>query len=200
MATLDPGVWVALADLKEHLDIDTTDTSKDSLLINKLNAAWKQIVNYLGQDLTSQTYTEDYDGDGSITLLLKQFPVISITSIYDDPLRTWQNSPFTTNSNTLLDPTNYWCDLSTGVVTIFKGLIGFNKGYGNVHVTYVAGYATVPYDAKDALLQYAALLAQRAGTEGRTAETLGGKSNQYDLSPLPLYIRQALISYRKIPC
>lgn len=84
MATLDSGVWVTLADFKEHLDIDSTDTTKDSFLTNKLNAAWKALVNYLGQDLTQTTYTEDYDGDRENTILLQQFPVISITSIYSD--------------------------------------------------------------------------------------------------------------------
>lgn len=82
---------------------------------------------------------------------------------------------------------------------MFKGGV-WGKGYGNIHVTYVAGYATVPYDAKDALLQYAALNSQRAGTEGKAAQTLGGKSEQYDLTAIPLYIRQMIISYRKIPC
>jgi hypothetical protein len=197
---LDPGVWVTLADLKEHLDIDVSDTTKDSLLTNKLNSAWKNIVNYLGQDLTSQTYTEDYDGDGSNTVLLNQFPVISITSVYTDFKRTWQNSPFTPDSTTIIDPTTYFCDLKTGLLTVFMGSGLFPIGFGNIHIVYVAGYATVPYDAKDGLLQYAALMAQRAGLEGKVAQTLGGKSEQYDMMAIPLFIRQSLISYRKIPC
>ncbi len=197
---LDTGVWVTLDDLKEHLDIPATDTTKDSLLTNKLNSAWKNIVNYLGQDLTETTYTEDYNGDGTNSVLLNQFPVISITSVYIDGNRTWQNSPFTPDPSSLLDPTTYFCDLKTGLLSIFNSFNGFRKGLGNIHVIYVAGYATVPYDAQDGLLQYAALMAQRAGTEGTVAQTLGGKSEQYDRMPMPLYIRQALISYRKIPC
>lgn len=199
MAILDAGVWVALADLKEHLDIDSTDISKDSFLTNKLNAAWRALVNYLGQDLTQTTYTEDYDGDKQPTLLLSQFPVISITSVYIDWARTWQVSPYTPDSTTLIDPGTYFCDLKTGLLTLFNGSV-FGTGLGNVRVIYIAGYPIVPYDAKEALLQYTALNAQRAGTEGRAAQTLGGKSEQYDLTAIPLYIRQMLISYRKIPC
>lgn len=197
---LDPGVWVTLADLKEHLDIDTTDTSKDSFLTNTLNACWKNLVNYLGQDLAQTTYTEDYDGDGGKTLILDQFPVISITSLYVDWNRTWQNSPFTPDSTTLIAPTSYFCNLKTGVITIFNSYNSFSRGSGNVHVIYIAGYTTIPYDAKEALIEYASFVAQRAGTEGRVAQTLGGKSEQYDLSAIPLYIRQMIISYRKIPC
>lgn len=197
--SLDSGVWVTLDDLKEHLDIEITDTSKDSFLENKLNSAWKNLVSYLGQDLTQTTYTEDYDGDSTDTLILDQFPIISVTSVYIDFNRTWQTSPFTPDATTLVDPTTYFPDLKIGAIRLFKGGV-FSKGVGNVHVIYVAGYTAIPYDAQEALLEYASFISQRAGVEGRVAQTLGGKSEQYDLSPIPLYIRQMIINYRKIPC
>ncbi len=189
---LDTGVWVTLDDLKEHLDIDTTDTTKDAFLTNKLNSAWKNIVRYLGQDLTEDTYTEDYDGDGTKTLVLDHFPVISITSVNSDSTRAFAAS-------SLVDSTTYFCKLKTGVLTLFNGGV-WPMGDGNIRVVHVAGFAEVPYDAKEGLLEYAALMAQRAGTEGRVTQTLGGKSEQYDLMPMPLYIREMLIDYRKIPC
>lgn len=198
--SLDAGVWVTLADLKEHLDIESSDTSKDSFLTNKLNGAWKNLVSYLGQDLTQTTYTEDYDGDGDNSIILEHFPVISITSVYSDFSRAWQNDPFgAASANTLIDATTYFCELKTGLLRLFNGAV-FASGFGNIHVIYSAGYTIVPYDAKEALLEYTAYIAQRAGVEGRVAQTLGGKSEQYDLAPIPLYVRQMIINYRKIPC
>lgn len=201
-AVLDPLCWTNLTDFKEHLDIDSTDTSKDNFLINVLNAAWKAAVNYIGYDLNVTNYVEYYDGDGSDTILLEQFPVISITSIYDDTAR--QFGP-----ETLLQTTDYVFYPKTGkvqklnsgnqyvVIGIPFSPIVFNKGVQNVQVTYQAGYNPIPYDAARAVILLGAWYAQRAGTEGKNAETLGGKTVQYDAYSIPLWTRQLLLPYKK---
>lgn len=193
MATLDTGVWVTLADLKEHLDIDSTDTGKDNFLINVLNAAWKMAVNYIGHDLTTANYVEYYSGDGSENVLLKHYPVNSITSIYIDSLREWA-------AQTLIDSTDYFFDANTGLVTLFQGQASFQAGLGNVKVSYNAGYSTIPYDAQRGLIILAAWVAMRAGTEGMTMQTLGGKSEQYEAYNIPLYIRQYFVPYKEFSC
>jgi len=191
--SLDSNCWVTLADLKEHLDIPSTDTSKDSFLTNILNAAFAMACNYIGRDLNALDYTEYYNGDGSQFLLLKKFPVNSIASIYDDIDRT-----FATES--LIDSQDYFLDANTGMVTLFQEAAAFSVGFGNIKITYNAGYTSIPYDAQRGLILLAAWLAQRAGSEGMVAQTLGGKSEQYNDNIIPLYIRQCFISYRELPC
>src|SRR5574339_474730 len=142
---LDSRVWVTLADLKEHLDI--SDTDKDSFLTNILNAAWEMAKNYIGYDLNDTVYTEDYDGDGTNELLLKKWPIISITSIKDDTDRTF-------GSDTVIDSTDYLFDADTGLVTLFQGQGVFTSGRGNIRVVYTAGYTSIPYDAQRGLRRF----------------------------------------------
>lgn|SRR5574339_74072 len=184
---LDSRVWVTLADLKEHLDI--SDTDKDSFLTNILNAAWEMAKNYIGYDLNDTVYTEDYDGDGTNELLLKKWPIISITSIKDDTDRTF-------GSDTVIDSTDYLFDADTGLVTLFQGQGVFTSGRGNIRVVYTAGYTSIPYDAQRGLIMLASWLAARAGTEAMIAQTLGGKSEQYENYNIPLYIRQCFAPYK----
>jgi len=201
-AVLDPLCWASLADLKEHLDIDATDTSKDNFLINNLNAAFQSAKNYIGYDLNATDYVEYYDGDGSQDILLDQFPIISITSIYDDPARTF-------DSTSLVPSTDYVFYSKTGKVSKLQPVTGYivvgipqsptmwSDGQLNVKVSYRAGYTTIPYDAARAVILLAAWYAQRAGTEGKNAESLGGKTVNYDPASIPLYIRQFLVPYKK---
>lgn len=201
-ATLDPACWANLDDFKEHLDIDATDTSKDNFLTNVLNAAWKAAVNYIGYDLTATDYIEYYDGDASDTILLDNYPIISIASIYEDISRTFA-------SDTLIAATDYVFYEKTGKVQKVPSSTGyvvvgipvsfsvFGRGVQNVKVSYRAGYSSIPYDANRAVILLGAWYAQRAGTEGKTAETLGGKTVQYDNYSIPLFIRQLLLPYKK---
>lgn len=192
---LNANCWITLDDLKAHLDIPSSDTTKDTFLTNRLNGAFNAVKNYIGQDLNAADYIEDYDGEGSNTLLLRQFPVNSISAIYDDCFRTWQNSPFVPDSSTLLDPHNYYVDKQIGLITVFQGIASFRDCHGNIHVLYNAGYTSIPDDAIDGLTMWAAWYCQRAGTEGRMAETMGGRSQQYE-HDVPEYIKQMLKPYK----
>jgi hypothetical protein len=188
MATLDTRVWCTLEDLKENLDIEDTDTSKDSYLTNLLNACWESCKNYIGHDLNQDEYTEYHSGDGTNAILLKKYPVVSITTLHDDITRAF-------DTDTLIDPVNYTFDDQTGLVSVYTGTV-FTKGTRNIQVVYIAGYETIPYDAQRALILMASWFAGRQGTDGKTNETLGGKSQAYDMFSIPLYIRQLLVSYK----
>ena len=187
MATLDANVWVTLADFKEHLN--ETGTDKDDFLTNILNSAYGIAKSYIGHDLKAADYTEYHNGEGTNDLLLDVWPINTIASIYDDVDRDF-------GADTLVDSTDYFFDAKTGLVTLFQGQAAFSAGLGNIKVTYNAGYSTVPYDAQRGLILLGAWLAQRAGTEGMSAQTLGGKSEQYENTNIPLYIRQCFVPYK----
>lgn len=202
-ATLDANCWTTLADFKEHLDIDASDTSKDNFLTNILNAAYKAAVNYIGQDLNETEYTEYYDGDGTDSFLLDNYPVTEIASIHDDVTRAF-------DSTTLIAATDYVFYASTGKVRKIQATSGqyitiglvpsplaWQSGVQNIKVVYTAGYSDVPYDAQRAVILIAAWYAQRAGSEGRTNETLGGRSVGYETYSIPLSVRQLLLPYKK---
>lgn len=188
MPTVDPAAWTSLANVKEVLKI--TDVDRDSLITNIINRSYKILETYLGRVMKSATYTEYYDGDGSETLLLEQYPIISVTSLYDDPERVF-------GSDTLLDPSNYLIYKERGSIKLYNDESVFMCGLQNIKVIYVAGYATMPGDLEDACIQMAETIFNRVTTGGFDQATLGQESQQYDKDLIPYNALRTLQGYKK---
>ena len=81
--TVETNAWVSLEDTKTFLGI--TGTSKDTLLTLLINEGYKALEDYLGVKIITREHTEYHDGDGSGSVLVDNFPITAIDSIYDDP-------------------------------------------------------------------------------------------------------------------
>lgn len=69
-----------LAIVKDWLGIDTTDS--DAELIRIIDAASQFALNYLNRDsLVAQDYTQNFRGNGKDTMLLRNWPVLSVASV-----------------------------------------------------------------------------------------------------------------------
>jgi hypothetical protein len=110
--------------------------------------------------------TEYYGGYGTPELVLRERPVQSITSIYEDGDGNWGRTAGAFASDTLLvDGTDYALDLKNSAVSLSgiverlngvwpnvtgrgAGLLGAEPlpGRGNIKVTYIAGYGEPPDD------------------------------------------------------
>lgn len=152
MATLLSYALTTLADVKETLGIDSGNTSKDNLLIRKINQATEMIERFTGRRFAQTTYTnEEYDATGIDQLILKQRPIITLSS--------FQNRDTSLNENDWSDieTTLYFPDMDAGVVDLnFKASGRWNR----YRVTYTAGYATIPSDIAEAAATIAAYLAE----------------------------------------
>lgn len=182
----------ALTDLtafKLHLNISTS--TEDARLTAFLDQAVAHIQSEAKQYLADKTWTEYHRGDGSRTLILKQLPARSITSVHLDNDAYWgqgTDSPF--GATTLLvEGEDYALQLDdtlpvsdtavsrTGFLVRLNGvwddvtlradgrLVG--KGGvapGNIKVVYAAGYpsADVPLDLKLLCHQVAAVIRREA--------------------------------------
>lgn len=141
---------VQLEDLKQALNID--NTTSDDLLFEVLKRADQEAKTYCNRIFEVANYTEYYDGQGTNLIFLRQFPVVSITSIHDDIGREY-------TSGYLLDDEDYTFDEKSGAVTL--DYYNFMKGKKNVKVIYRAGYGTgtgetnVPEDLKNAIIDLA---------------------------------------------
>lgn len=133
-----------LENLKEYLRIETTDD--DTLLQKIITRTSDWIQKYCARNFIAQDYTEQYNGDGTNTLLVKQYPVNSIASAYDDTSREFGADTAITVSELVIDD---------GGIIIFD-TNRFSAGYKNVKITYNAGYATIPQDLEEACLKLCA--------------------------------------------
>lgn len=102
-----------------------------------VDAARTAIDEYCHRQFDLQTRTETYDGTGGFSMALRQYPIVSVTSVSVD------GSPLSASSLSF-DGRFLYCSTSR-----------FTRGNGNVLVTYQAGYASVPKDIILAQIQTA---------------------------------------------
>ncbi len=152
------------AKVKKH--IRTSATTWDDLidqLVPEVSESIRQHCNVL--DFASVAYTEQYDGRGQDTITLRNRPVSSVTSVHDDPDRTF-------GSDTLLDADDdYAVDLKAGIIRLDGGV--FDRSVQGIKVVYTAGHAGVPGPVELAANILVAQAVNLARSEGRASEGLG---------------------------
>jgi len=141
------GDLTTLANFKQQFGITTAN--HNSLLSALISQQSEWIKKYTKRDLVDTTYSTQtqntmYDGDGDDTIILKQYPIISITSVHDD-------SEYTFDATTLIASSDYILDKETGLVILKAST--FSKGKRNIQILYRAGYATIPADLELACQQ-----------------------------------------------
>lgn len=109
-----------------------SSTKHDTLLTMLINQATGAIEQYVRRRLLSQTYTEEqYDGKGSMMLILKQFPVTTFTkleqNLTDDNTDDWEE----------IDTEDYFWHEDGRVQSYNFTFVAKPQKY---RVTYVAGY------------------------------------------------------------
>jgi len=152
-AVADP--IVTLTQAKTQLNIPTADTDDDAELTTFIAAASQMIVNRVGAVAGSPTVDEWHDGGSTDILLRNEGPVQSVTSVtesYGSVVYTL--SQVTLDSGSVTTPFGYTVDLDLGLlVRRAAGVaVPFADGEANIHVTFVAGYATTPPDITQACL------------------------------------------------
>ncbi len=179
---------VTLANYKDFLKIsaDTYDT-----ILATLKAEIEDKVRArLNRDIFGQTYTDEYyDGDGTNTLVLKQFPITEVSKIEEY----WG-----------LDANNEetWTELTQGIYyqrllivdkvkIVLDGYV-FARGHQNYKITYTAGYdsTTLPKEiqkiCKELMKLYWNETAYGENTLGKSGDSngrSGGSDNiTYDLT------------------
>lgn len=148
MADLLSYALTTLADVRESLGIDAGDTSSDNIIKRKINQATEIIEGYTQRRFASTVYTDEYyDGSLRDQLLLRQYPVITFTSL--SARDTSQND----NDFNTVDANQYFVDSNSGII---EAVSGFYGGFDRWKVTYTAGYATIPSDLAEAAATLAA--------------------------------------------
>lgn len=123
---------VTLDEAKAQLGIPSLETSRDTQLLDWIDAITKAVENYVNEVVERRTIVERQTLRGDLVWRLWSVPVISLTSVVStDGVTTWDVSDFD------VDP-------DSGVV---ETLTGFPP-YGRVVATYEAGYETIPYNYK----------------------------------------------------
>jgi hypothetical protein len=154
MATLLSYALTTKADVKESLGIASSDTTKDNLIIRKINQATRAIENYCGRRFALTTYTDvEYAATNTNQIILRQRPITTFTdfSIRDSSLN------YSSFEN--MDSHLYFVDTAAGVVDLMFTARG---GWNRYKFTYTAGYGTIPEDLAEACATLAAFYVNNA--------------------------------------
>lgn len=145
---------VDLGEVKDHLNIPSTDTSNDGELQGFIDAASAYIQSLTGP-IMARTYSEIHSGGGA-TICLFNPPVLSVTSVVEYIGATG----YTLTQVGLGDATGTYSfsldDPLSGIIRrrYSGGFVGrFAGGDHNIAVTYVAGQTSIPPDIRMAVLQ-----------------------------------------------
>ena len=171
------GDLTTLANVKSWLGI--TNTSDDALLAQLITGYSQFVTEYCSRDFVQTTYTDQiYDGSGSSVLVLRQYPILSISAISIDGVAVPSTS-FSHNGRAVL--------LKTGQV--------FTSSYGNVSVSYQAGYSTIPTGLERAVIE---LIGQRYTEKdriGHASKQLAGETVSFITAAMLNSVREALEMY-----
>jgi len=135
MATLIPDALTDLNRLEDFMSISATFPSSDADLFKRLiNSCSAHIARICKRSFKYSTVSNElHDGKGSDYLTVDKYPIIAISSLYDDPNRDY-------GSDTLIDSDDYEIfHANAGIVRYLEGTFGNSKS--NVQISYTAGFS-----------------------------------------------------------
>jgi hypothetical protein len=199
MAVID---LCTLEDVKSYLGISASSSADDDLLekmITSVSQFW--LTRTSRSTLNSvQSFTERYDGNGKDILLLRQWPIVSVTSLSVDG-RPIPQSPDFIAAGWAINPT------ADAVVILGAGNYGFGYyqqyfAYGrmNVAVTYEAGYNGAPADVADAARKQVAVNFKRKSITDQASISLpqGGGTTTWRSWEVPPEVECVIQNYRRM--
>jgi hypothetical protein len=154
----------AIERVKEMLDDSETN---DTLLSNLIAAASGEMKRFLDREINQGTATDEkIDSIGQNKISVRHYPIISITSLEE-------------NGTALTEDTHFEClewDKLQGAIVRISGddTIAWAAGSRVIKVTYVHGYADVPYEIVQAVTDLV-LFDYRQSAEGGGRFGLDGK-------------------------
>lgn len=142
MAVIDDAL-TSLANVKEFMNIKTSDNVDDTFIENLINRYTEAFESYCGvKSFKAANYIEYYDGSGTKYLFLYNIPINSISEINDDSDWLWAvDTTIAVDSYRIVD--KKYVVLSSDYFTI---------GDQNIKVKYNAGFERIPYDLEEACI------------------------------------------------
>lgn len=169
------GTLTTRASVKELLGIKSSVTAYDAVIDTLVLAVDGLVEDYCDRHFADTTYTEYHDGESNQRkLLVRNYPLISVTSIHDDAGRTY-------GSDTLIASADYTFETGDDADGIVYLDLSLARGQRNVKIVYRAGYATIPKTLSRAADLVCASIYNRRKGAGRSNESLGNLS--YSAAP-----------------
>lgn len=157
----------------------------DPFLARLIASASEFVVQYANREILQATHTEDLDGPGGKILVLRHFPITAVSALSVD------GTPYSAYSSSGI---GYKFDRHA--LYLFGGI--FTRGRQNVAVTYTAGYATVPPDVEQAVIEAVVMRFKEATKIGEGAQSLAGANVSFKFTDLTDFGKVTMNAYRRV--
>lgn len=186
---LDTNALVTLDYAIAMLNLDFDDVDETDKFIGLINAASAAANLYTNRLLAGRSHTKTFDGNGKISMLLPEYPVNSVASLYIDSDRAFGASTQITDFLFYEDGEVYYAG-------------GFPDIRQSVKVTWNGGYASgsVPEDIKIAIVEIVKWYHGRL--EGEAVGVMSmvnpdGVTTRFEMD-IPYSAKRRLGPYRKV--
>lgn len=169
----------------------TAAPETDQILAAYISAISAYVPQALGRGILSAAYAETYEGNGKQAMLLRQRPIISISSI------AWDGLSLTDAGDPIGGTTGIWTD---GLSACLNGYF-FPRGQ-IVRIVYQAGYVAAPLDVSLAVAELVAEAYARRTHVGELSRSQNGQTTiSFDAREMHAAIAAKLKNYRPgAPC
>jgi len=176
-----------LADVKSYLSI--SDTTQDTLLTSLLTSADAFVKSFTGRDFEQKTYTHLFNWKWENKLILKQYPVISLTSF-----------KYNTGSFSVPNYVSFYIDTYKVDPEVWQIWTMFNipKWIQNIQVIYSAWYVNIPEEIKQAVIKLTATYFNWSKTDWLVSESIDWASLTYEKNSIPTDILLILNRYKNV--
>lgn len=165
------------------------DSGQQAETENLISVASSRAEHYTGRILAAQDQTFQLDGHGGRTLVLGEYPINSVASVYIDADRSF-------GADT--EVTDYVVRSERGSLHRDKG---WPRGYLNIEVTANVGFAAVPADLEESVIQLVGYWLDSPAINwiGGEEGTEGGYQSQYTgAMDIPFQVINVWAYYRKL--
>lgn len=193
---------MAIVELETALDflkLTSPNEPEETVLEAICDQVSGAVDDYCGRSFELATFTEDHDGSGTRVLMLRQYPIDSITTVKrtkvdaSNTIVTITSAEYTINDESgmlLMHPVNH-VDSSIWI-----------KGEGNYEIVYDAGYDEddMPQGLIAACNIWIATLFQKAKHNlfAVQSSTIGDETVNYLSEAIPAMTKSMLTKYRKL--
>ena len=131
-----------LDEVRDYLSMESSVANIDTLLENLIKRVSSFVDNYCDRTIETTTHTEYYDGNGTDRLYTLNYPITSVTNLWENTNRAWDTDDITDSDDYIVMENSIL--LKTTIFSNYPQCI---------KLTYVAGYATIPEDLKQLCIE-----------------------------------------------
>ena len=177
---------VALSDVEAWLDL-ASGNSDEALLTRLASAASSFVETWCSRTFASAAYVEPRNGNGQTKVTPNAGPIISADAVAIDGVAIPATTVSATTSGFFL----------AGRSIYLRGYC-FTRGQMNVVLNYTAGYATIPADVQQAVIELVAMRYRERLRIGMSSVSAAGETTAFTIKDMPPQVATLLGQYRSV--